>query len=146
MSELEFILRMIVSALLGALVGSERELIHRPAGLRTHMLVSLGSCLFMIVSMKFDLDPARIAAGVVTGIGFIGAGTIIAEKARHKEIVLGITTAAGLWATAGIGLLVGIGEYILATAAALMVYAILWLRIIEHEKKKFPFRKVVKKV
>lgn len=146
MSELEFILRMIVSALLGALVGSERELIHRPAGLRTHMLVSLGSCLFMIVSMKFDLDPARIAAGVVTGIGFIGAGTIIAEKARHKEIVLGITTAAGLWATAGIGLLVGIGEYILATTAALMVYAILWLRIIEHEKKKFPFRKVVKKV
>ncbi len=146
MSEFEFVLRMVVAVLLGALVGVEREIVHRPAGLRTHMLVSLGSCLFMIVSMKFDLDPARIAAGVVTGIGFIGAGTIIAEKARHREIVLGITTAAGLWATSGIGLLVGMGEYILATVAALIVFCILWLRIIEHEKKRFPFSKVVKKV
>ena len=146
MSEMEYIFRMLVAALLGALVGSEREMIHRPAGLRTHMLVSLGSCIFMIVSTKFSLDPARIAAGVVTGIGFIGAGTIIAEKERHKEIVLGVTTAAGLWATSGIGLLVGLGEYALAITAALLVYLIFWLRIIEHGKNKFPFSKVVKKV
>lgn len=134
--EIEFIFRMVLAVLLGALVGSERELIGRPAGLRTHMLVSLGSCLFMIASIKFALDPARIAAGVVTGIGFIGAGTIIAEKERHKEIVLGITTAAGLWATAGIGLLVGMGEYTLAIIASLLVYVILWLRVIEHEGKR----------
>lgn len=146
MSELEFLLRMVIAIILGAVVGHERELIHKPAGLRTHMLVCLGSCIFMIVSMKFDLDPARVAAGVVTGIGFIGAGTIIAEKQREKEIVHGITTAAGLWTTAGIGLLVGIGEYILAITASLMVSGILWLRIIEHEKKKFSFFRVVKKV
>ncbi len=136
----ELIIRMVVAALLGGIIGIERELIRRPAGLRTHMLVSLGSCIFMIVSTKFNLDPARIASGVVTGMGFIGAGTIIAEKERDKEIVLGITTAASLWVTSGVGLLVGIGEYALAVFAALLVHLILWLRIVEHEKKAFPFR------
>ncbi len=144
--ESEYIIRMLLAALLGGFIGFERELIHRPAGLRTHMLVSLGACIFMIASLKFSLDPARIAAGVVTGMGFIGAGTIIAEKERGKEIVLGITTAASLWTTSAVGLLVGIGEYLLALFGALLVHLILWLRVIEHEGKAFPFRRVVKKV
>jgi len=143
MSEIEFLIRMLLAVILGGIIGYEREINHKPAGLRTHMLVCLGSCIFMIVSMKFDVDPARVAAGVVSGIGFIGAGTIIAEKQKEKEIVHGVTTAAGLWATAGIGLLVGIGEYFLAVTAALIVACILWLRI---TKKRFSFREVVNKV
>ena len=138
MLELEYVLRMIVAMALGGIIGLERECIKRPAGLRTHMLVALGSCIFMIVSVKFSIDPARIAAGVVTGMGFIGAGTIIAEKEKHKEIVLGVTTAASLWTTSAIGLLVGIGEYVLASFATLLVFAILIIRIIEHKEKRMP--------
>jgi putative Mg2+ transporter-C (MgtC) family protein len=73
---LETLVSLLLAVALGAVVGIEREIAHRPAGLRTHMLVSLGSCLFTIVSMSFAMDPARIAAGIVAGIGFIGAGTI----------------------------------------------------------------------
>lgn len=118
---LEILLSLIVSVVLGAIVGIERETAHRPAGLRTHMLVSLGSCLFTIVSLYFSNDPARIAAGIVAGIGFIGAGTIWGEKDKVK----GITTAASLWATAAIGLTVGIGDYPLATVVTLLVFIIL---------------------
>ena len=85
------------------------------------MLVCLGSCLFTIVSLSFSIDPARIAAGIVTGIGFIGAGTIWGEKDKVK----GITTAASLWATAAIGLTVGIGDYILAIVVTILVFIIL---------------------
>ena len=112
---------LLLAVLLGAVVGTEREAIHKPAGLRTHMLVSLGSCLFTIVSIGFSIDPARIAAGIVAGIGFIGAGTIWAEKDK----VQGITTAASLWATAAIGLTVGIGDYPLAATVTLLVFIIL---------------------
>jgi len=112
---------LVLAVLLGALVGIEREMIHKPAGLRTHMLVCLGSCLFTIVSIGFSVDPARIAAGIVAGIGFIGAGTIWAEKDK----VQGITTAASLWATAAIGIAVGIGDYPLAIVVTLLVFAIL---------------------
>jgi len=73
---LETFLSLILAVALGAVVGVEREITHKPAGLRTHMLVSLGSCLFTIVSVSFSVDPARIAAGIVAGIGFIGAGAI----------------------------------------------------------------------
>jgi putative Mg2+ transporter-C (MgtC) family protein len=112
---------LVLSMLLGAIVGIEREMIHKPAGLRTHMLVCLGSCLFTIVSIGFSVDPARIAAGIVAGIGFIGAGTIWAEKDK----VQGITTAASLWATAAIGIAVGISDYPLAIVVTLLVFAIL---------------------
>jgi putative Mg2+ transporter-C (MgtC) family protein len=118
---LETLLSLILAIILGAIVGVERELAHRPAGLRTHMLVSLGACLFTIVSIHFSTDPARIAASVVAGIGFIGAGTIWAERDKVK----GITTAASLWATAAIGLTAGINDYPLAIAVTILVCAIL---------------------
>ena len=106
----EFILRLALAGLLGGIIGIDREYRAKEAGLRTHFLVSLGSALIMIVSqwgfhdiLKYEhvgLDPSRVAAQVVSGIGFIGAGTIILQK----QFVRGLTTAAGLWATAGIGL------------------------------------------
>jgi len=122
---IESVIRLILATILGAMVGLEREITHKPAGLRTHMLVSLGACLFTIVSMyDFGMDPARVAAGIVTGIGFIGAGTIIAER----EKVVGVTTAASLWATAAIGLTVGVGDYFLSIVATVLVFVVLSLR------------------
>jgi len=118
---LETFLSLLLAVAFGALVGIEREMTHKPAGLRTHMLVSLGSCLFTVVSLGFSVDPARIAAGIVAGIGFIGAGTIWAEKDKVK----GITTAASLWATAAIGLTAGIGDYPLAVVVTILVVIIL---------------------
>ncbi|MCW4004013.1 MAG: MgtC/SapB family protein [Candidatus Bathyarchaeota archaeon] len=115
---------LLIAVLLGAIVGIEREITHKPAGLRTHMLVCLGSCLFTLVSIGFSVDPARIAAGIVAGIGFIGAGTIWSEKDK----VQGITTAASLWATAAIGLATGIGDYPLAAAVTILVFLILLAR------------------
>jgi putative Mg2+ transporter-C (MgtC) family protein len=106
---------------LGAIVGIEREITHKPAGLRTHMLVSLGASLFTIVSIDFSFDPARIASGIVAGIGFIGAGAIWAEKDK----VRGITTASSLWATAAIGLAAGLGDYPLAITVTALVFVIL---------------------
>ncbi|MCD6529796.1 MgtC/SapB family protein [Candidatus Bathyarchaeota archaeon] len=121
----EHVLRLALAVVLGAIVGLEREITHKPAGLRTHMLVSLGSCLFTVVSVyDFGMDPARIAAGIVTGIGFIGAGTIIAEE----EKVVGVTTAASLWVTAAIGLTAGAGDYLLSIATTVLVFIILSLR------------------
>jgi putative Mg2+ transporter-C (MgtC) family protein len=118
---LETLSSLLLAVALGAVVGIEREVAHRPAGLRTHMLVCLGSCLFTIVSVGFNLDPARIAAGIVAGIGFIGAGTIWGEKDKVK----GITTAASLWATAAIGLTTGIGDFPLAVTVTLLVLFVL---------------------
>ncbi|MCL5877411.1 MAG: MgtC/SapB family protein [Candidatus Bathyarchaeota archaeon] len=112
---------LILAVAFGAIVGIEREIHGRPAGIRTHMLVCLGSCLFTIVSMSFSLDPARIAGGIVAGIGFIGAGTIWSQKDK----VQGITTAASLWATAAIGLAAGIGDYPLAGFVTLLVFIVL---------------------
>ena len=123
----EQVLRLVMAVMLGAVVGVERELKDKPAGLRTHMLVSLGSCLFTIVSVyDFQMDPARIAAGIVAGIGFIGAGTILAEKDR----VIGLTTASSLWVTAAIGLAIGVGNYILSLATTALVVSILFIRSI----------------
>lgn len=122
----ESILGLIISIVFGAIIGFEREITHKPAGLRTHMLVCLGSCLFTIVSQEFGMDPARVAAGIVTGIGFIGAGTIIAEQGK----VVGITTASSLWVTAAIGLAIGLGNYLLAAVSTLLVFLILTSKII----------------
>jgi len=123
----DFALRLFVAGAMGVLIGLEREYRAKEAGYRTHFLVALGSALMMIVSqygfmdvLKTDLirvDPSRIAAQVVSGIGFIGAGTIILQK----QIVRGLTTAAGIWATSGIGLAVGAGMYAIGIAATLLV-------------------------
>ncbi len=122
--DIETIARLLLAVVLGILVGMEREMVHKPAGLRTHALVSLGACLFTVVSIDyFDVDPARIAAGIVTGIGFIGAGSIIAEKGH----VHGVTTAASLWCVAAIGLAVGVGAYVLAVVSSALVFGVLWL-------------------
>ncbi|MCD6477501.1 MAG: MgtC/SapB family protein [Candidatus Aenigmarchaeota archaeon] len=130
---LEFILRIFVSLLLGALVGLEREMTGKPAGLRTHIFVSMGACLFTISSFyltgSMSVDSSRIAAGIVTGIGFIGAGSIIATHGR----VRGLTTAASLWIVSAIGLMVGLGNYILSTLSAVLVFIVLRLGKIERE-------------
>ena len=123
----DFSLRLFISGVMGVLIGLEREYRAKEAGYRTHFLVALGSALIMIVSqygfmdvLKADLvrlDPSRVAAQVVTGIGFIGAGTIILQK----QIVRGLTTAAGIWATSGIGLAIGAGMYGLGVVATILV-------------------------
>jgi putative Mg2+ transporter-C (MgtC) family protein len=123
---LETFLALLLAVVLGAIVGVERETSHKPAGLRTHMLVSLGACLFAMMSTSFGAQPAQVAGGIVAGIGFIGAGTIWAEKDK----VQGITTAASLWATAAIGLTVGIGDYPLAAVVTALVVVILVLNIV----------------
>ncbi|MEM1547996.1 MAG: MgtC/SapB family protein [Thermoproteota archaeon] len=129
---IEPIFNLVLAIIFGAIVGLEREKAHKPAGLRTHMLVCLGSCLFTIVSKEFSIDPARIAAGIVTGIGFIGAGAIIAEQDK----IVGITTAASLWATAAIGLTIGVGDYLLAATATLLVFLVLSSRMIVKRIRK----------
>jgi putative Mg2+ transporter-C (MgtC) family protein len=118
---LETLASLLLSVALGAIVGIERERAHRPAGLRTHMLVCLGACLFTIMSTSFGGQPAQVAGGIVAGIGFIGAGTIWGERDKVK----GITTAASLWATAAIGLTVGMGSYPLAIVVTILVFLIL---------------------
>jgi len=123
MVQSEIIVQLILAITLGGLIGIEREKSNKPAGIRTHMLVALGACLFTISSMNLGMDAARIAAGIVTGIGFIGAGTIISSGKNIK----GITTAASLWTTSAVGLLVGIGEYFISTIATLFILIILLL-------------------
>ena len=125
----QYILTIFVGAILGGAIGLEREYRSKEAGFRTHFLVGLGSALFMVLSMHgFDSfegqpgviiqrDPARMAAQVVSGIGFIGAGTIIFQK----NVVKGLTTAAGLWVTSAIGMAAGVGMYDVAVAATVMV-------------------------
>ncbi len=135
-TDTQMILRLCLTLVLSGLIGWERQLHRRDAGLRTHILVALGSCLIMLTSLYvFDiykaqvaLDPARIAAGVVTGIGFLGAGTII----RESDGVRGLTTAASLWVAAGIGLPVGVGFIKIAVWTTFLVLIVLCvLRYIE---------------
>src|SRR2546426_8834199 len=120
-ADLQMAGRLCLAALLGGLVGLERETHSQPAGLRTHMIVSLGACLMMLVSIymtKLDparADPGRIAAQVVTGIGFLGAGAIM----RFGMSVKGLTTAASLWTAAGIGLAAGCGYWKAGSVATL---------------------------
>lgn len=106
----EVILRLVIASILGGLVGIDREIHNRPAGLRTHILVTVGSALIMLVSMYgFEgNDPARLSAQVVSGIGFLGAGTIL----RNGNDVKGLTTAASIWVCGGIGLAIGNGYYL----------------------------------
>lgn len=144
---IELITRILVATFLGSIIGFEREFRAKEAGFRTHSLVALGSALFMLISqfgfadaLTFDkvaLDPARVAAQVVSGIGFIGAGTIIFQK----HVVRGLTTAAGLWTVSAIGLACGSGMYVLATAATILV--LLSLELMHFINKRFGFKHLV---
>lgn len=131
MPEIEMLVRLLGAAFLGSLIGLERERLLWAAGIRTHMLVCVGSCLIMIVSQygfahiltqeHVVLDPSRVAAQVVSGIGFLGAGAILARG----EIVRGLTTAASIWTVAAIGLAVGGGLYLAAGASTIIILIIL---------------------
>ncbi|OGX41129.1 MAG: hypothetical protein A2984_02170 [Omnitrophica WOR_2 bacterium RIFCSPLOWO2_01_FULL_41_12] len=132
----QIFLRLSLSVIFSGLIGLERQMYRRTAGLRTHILVCLGACLIMLTSLYvFDiyknevpLDPSRIAAGVITGIGFLCAGTII----RERESIRGLTTAASLWVVAGIGLAVGCGFYSAAMyTTVLSLIVLLFLRYAE---------------
>ncbi|MDD5304212.1 MAG: MgtC/SapB family protein [Elusimicrobia bacterium] len=118
------LLSLSVALALGAFIGLERELSDKAAGLRTNILICVGSCLFMIVSKEFTgmpvADPTRIAAQIVSGIGFLGAGAIM----REGEHVTGLTTAATIWVVAAIGMAVGFGSYMLAAATTVMVLVV----------------------
>ena len=122
--ELEMSLRLLLAAALGAAIGYQRERVGKPAGLRTHVLICLGAALFTVASsygFGVATDPARVAAGIVTGIGFLGAGAIIRSG---EGIVAGLTTAATIWVVAAIGLAAGAGLYLISavtTAIALIV-------------------------
>jgi putative Mg2+ transporter-C (MgtC) family protein len=125
-TQLDLALRLTVGLLLGAVIGFERELQRQPAGFRTHSLVALGAALFTVVSgFGFgggdNIDPTRIAAQIVTGIGFIGAGTIL----QHRGHVRGLTTAASLWAVAAIGMAAGAGLFIVALVGTGLILVIL---------------------
>lgn len=120
-SDLEVVLRLVLSAVAGGIVGMEREANNRPAGFRTHILVSLGSALIMLISMYgfngLGGDPARLAAQVVSGIGFLGAGTIM----RTGSNIKGLTTAASIWVCGGIGLAIGNGYYLGGIATSIII-------------------------
>ena len=135
-SDSQIIYRLSLTVLLSGVIGLERQVQKRDAGLRTHILLALGSCLIMLTSLYvFDiykditkLDPARIAAGVITGIGFLGAGTII----RDNEGIRGLTTAASLWVVSGIGLAVGCGFCNAAIYSTVLTLIVLFvLRYVE---------------
>lgn len=148
----EALFKLLVAAIAGGIIGLEREMRGREAGFRTNMLVCLGSALVMIVSIRFattpwmpesayniNIDPGRIAYGVMTGIGFVCAGAIL----KHESSVRGLTTAAGLWCVAAIGLVAGFGMYTLAILAAMLVVLALWgLSSIEKRIPRRRFRRL----
>ena len=124
--DLEMVLRLLLATFLGAVVGFQRERSGKEAGLRTNMLICLGSALLTVLSIYAfpGSDPARIAAGIATGIGFIGAGVILH---RTGGVVLGLTSAATIWTVAGIGIAAGAGLYIVAPSATVLALIILLL-------------------
>ena len=128
--QVEYLVRIFVAACLGLLIGSERKNRNKSAGIRTHVIVALGAALIMVVS-KYGFmdvekaDAARVAAQVVSGIGFLGAGVIVVRN----NLVNGLTTAAGIWATAGVGLALGSGMYVVGISSALLV---LFVQFVMH--------------
>ena len=128
----EVFLRLIAATIAGGIIGLEREVVHKPAGVRTHMLVSLGSALFVLVTIQeFKPDAARIIAGIATGIGFLGAGTIF----KAKNDVHGLTTAASVWAVSAVGLAIGLGYYLMTVTAAVLILVVLQLHRIEFFRR-----------
>lgn len=132
-SDWDLLTRLTVAVLLGLLVGAERSRVGKRAGMRTYALVSLGSCLFIVISgvvsfqyaETFVFDPLRVASQLVVGIGFLGAGVIFVQR----SVLTGLTTAAGLWVVAGVGAAVGYGLYVVAayvTLLTLVVFEVLW--------------------
>jgi putative Mg2+ transporter-C (MgtC) family protein len=134
-------LRLLFAALVGGVIGFERERAGKPAGLRTHMLVSVGAAIFVIAPMALGFKEdalSRIIQGLVTGIGFLGAGAIL--KSRNKEDVEGLTTAAGIWLTAGLGVAVGLGGLGIAIICVVLAWIILTVlfKLEERIKKSVP--------
>ena len=128
----EILLRMVLATFAGGFIGLEREVVHKPAGVRTHMLVCLGSALFVLVTIEsLPGEAARIIAGIATGIGFLGAGTIF----KAKNDVHGLTTAASIWAVAGVGIAIGFGYYMITLLAVVLILIILQLNKMEFFKK-----------
>ena len=118
--------RLLTAMILGALVGAQRESIGKPAGLRTHMLVAMGAALFVLAPLEagMELDGiSRVIQGIVTGIGFIGAGAIL--KLQEKREIEGLTTAAGIWMTAAIGIAAGLGRWGLALVSTILTWVTL---------------------
>lgn len=134
-SEKEIIIRLVVSLVLGAMIGYERERDSQPAGLRTHMILTLGACLAMILSINlgqnFGSDPSRIAAQVIPGVGFLGAGAIL----RYGFNIKGLTTATSLWTMAIVGLTVGYGYYLVSIVATVLI--LLTLTVINIVENRF---------
>ncbi len=147
------LLKLLLAAFLGALVGLEREVHGRPAGFRTHLLVTVGACLMAVVSEHYfvkygaydnnsalRLDPSRVAAQIVTGIGFLGAGVIL----KDGQTVRGLTTAACLWVAAGIGLAVGVGLYLPALVVTLLsLLSLMVLKRFERYFRKDRYRTLI---
>ena len=150
LSTIDILIRLVIAVGLGGLVGIERTLAGKTAGMRTYALVSMGSALFVIISVivsssfinNFTFDPLRIASQIVVGIGFIGAGLVFHNNREMKAS--GITSAAGLWVSAGIGMASGFGIYVLALIVALLtlvIFTVLWyvekgLKIISYSDEK----------
>ncbi|MDK2980747.1 MAG: putative Mg2+ transporter-C (MgtC) family protein [Chloroflexota bacterium] len=124
---IEYVYRLLAALVLGGIIGAERERHKKPVGLRTLILISLGSAVFTILSLEMvgpdGANPGRVAAQVVTGIGFLGAGVILEERGR----VVGLTTAATIWIAAAVGMAAGAGQYILAASTSLLVMIVLLL-------------------
>lgn len=145
-NDLSILLRVSIAALLTGILGWERENTGKAAGIRTHMLVGIGSVLFVALgeifvtryghnSQTMNFDPVRIVEAVVTGISFIGAGTIFVARGE-KDKVRGLTTAASIWATAAVGMIIGLERYFLATAATVIIFVI--LRLVNLFERKRP--------
>jgi len=142
-SEIEVVIRLVLAAIIGGAIGYEREINNRPAGLRTHVLVTMGAALMMLVSkyafsdLGIPYNPSRIASQVVSGIGFLGAGTIIMQG----NVVHGLTTAASLWTAACIGLAIGAGYYLGGiTGAIIVIFTLIILRAFENSILKRRFK------
>lgn len=133
-TELIMLGRLVLAAALAGLVGYEREQADKPAGFRTHILVGLGAALFTVISLYAfggGSDPARVAAQIVTGVGFLGAGTIF----RSEGLVLGLTTAASIWAVAAIGMAVAVGMYAMSAMATVIMLLVLRLPLMRSSRR-----------
>ncbi len=137
------LVKLLVAMVLGILIGSEREHLGKPAGMRTLALVCLGSTLATILGINyFPADPTRIIQGIITGLGFLGAGVIIADSGSVK----GLTTAASVWTMAIVGIVIGLGEYAMAIIASILIYVILELNKNKPKKSMKKIRKIIRKI